>query len=397
MSEVCGVGEFDSVLRVIMLGDGAQAAPFAGHPNIECLPVPEPHLALAELALRRSVSGPVLLLVSAEAVEPRDIPTFLACARRLRPGVRIIAVGPLAGEGFNVRLDAFPTADRLHELARDEPIAPSADARRAGTATETADAIAGESALLRALLTGGDVLGVAIARLRSELGSPDITFRLAGAPPFVDVSSTIVEVRHHSRLLGTLTAPRRFQSQLEPWATWFSLCIALADQQNALRAAALTDALTGVWNRRYLDRFLRATLRRAARSHQEVAVLYVDVVGFTAYNLSAGRDAADDALRLLARALSRVTNPADRVCRVGPDEFVLVLVPPEPLPDMRIPSRPSIDLARETVEAFRAAWCDATRGGPSEVLRLASGAACFPWDGDDASTLIAFARRQAGR
>ncbi|MBV9736470.1 MAG: diguanylate cyclase [Acidisphaera sp.] len=86
---------------------------------------------------------------------------------------------------------------------------------------------------------------------------------------------------------------------------------------------ALTDPLTGLYNRRYLLRHLRRLLG-SSHAH-EVAVLMVDIDHFKAINDRFGHAAGDEALRLVAGTLRRRTRVFDSVARVGGEEFVVVM------------------------------------------------------------------------
>ncbi|MBI3319850.1 MAG: GGDEF domain-containing protein [Candidatus Omnitrophica bacterium] len=88
---------------------------------------------------------------------------------------------------------------------------------------------------------------------------------------------------------------------------------------------ALTDGLTGLFRRQpFLDRLTRE-LARAARSHEPLAVLMLDLDDFKRYNDTHGHPAGDLALRETAR-LVRATMPPDAMCaRYGGEEFAVLL------------------------------------------------------------------------
>lgn len=92
-----------------------------------------------------------------------------------------------------------------------------------------------------------------------------------------------------------------------------------------LRDLALVDELTGLGNRRALDRDLPVELSRAARHARLVAVVGIDLDGLKALNDGEGHDAGDRALQGLADAARAVLREQDRAYRIGGDEFVLVL------------------------------------------------------------------------
>ncbi|MDA5193108.1 GGDEF domain-containing protein [Govanella unica] len=92
-----------------------------------------------------------------------------------------------------------------------------------------------------------------------------------------------------------------------------------------LEALTVTDALTGIGNRRGLEDFLHRALANANR-HQETGVLaFLDLDGFKTINDSHGHALGDECLRMVAGLLGDKTRTTDYVARSGGDEFVVVL------------------------------------------------------------------------
>jgi two-component system cell cycle response regulator len=88
---------------------------------------------------------------------------------------------------------------------------------------------------------------------------------------------------------------------------------------------ALTDALTGLNNRRYLETHLKALAEQARAANRPLSVLFADVDSFKAINDTYGHDAGDAVLRELASRLRRNTRNIDLACRIGGEEFVVVM------------------------------------------------------------------------
>lgn len=88
---------------------------------------------------------------------------------------------------------------------------------------------------------------------------------------------------------------------------------------------SLTDALTGLQNRRYFELFLKNEISRSRRFSRSLAVILLDVDHFKEYNDSFGHPAGDEALQQVAKCLSKVRRSADIVARLGGDEFVFIL------------------------------------------------------------------------
>lgn len=98
----------------------------------------------------------------------------------------------------------------------------------------------------------------------------------------------------------------------------------LEAHNSQLKVESLTDALTGLPNRRAFDRRLTAELARPAKSRR-VAVLLLDLDTFKPYNDRFGHAAGDDALRITARVLEKQVRDADLVARLGGEEFGVIL------------------------------------------------------------------------
>jgi len=93
---------------------------------------------------------------------------------------------------------------------------------------------------------------------------------------------------------------------------------------DALRAHALTDALTGLANRRGMEIELQRILARCDRNNEGLQVAVVDLDGFKAINDQYGHDTGDRFLVHIARRLRGAVRPEDLVARTGGDEFVII-------------------------------------------------------------------------
>src|SRR3954466_13869836 len=112
-------------------------------------------------------------------------------------------------------------------------------------------------------------------------------------------------------------------------AKWFGDAAALALDNAQIRARlehlAQTDSLTGLFNHRYFHDRLRSELTRASRSHDSVAVLMFDLDDFKRVNDVFGHGAGDQLLMHVARIAREAVRGSDIVCRVGGEEFGVIM------------------------------------------------------------------------
>ena len=88
---------------------------------------------------------------------------------------------------------------------------------------------------------------------------------------------------------------------------------------------ALTDSLTGLYNRHYAYMRIKQEVKRANREKYPVSVLFVDIDKFKSINDTFGHDVGDLALKHLSAILKEVTREYDIAIRWGGEEFVLIL------------------------------------------------------------------------
>lgn len=98
----------------------------------------------------------------------------------------------------------------------------------------------------------------------------------------------------------------------------------LALSNKRLQALALTDALTGLPNRRYAMERLEQEWAVASRGGRPVCCMMVDIDHFKSINDTHGHHFGDEALRIVAESLRHAARKQDVVCRLGGEEFLVI-------------------------------------------------------------------------
>jgi diguanylate cyclase (GGDEF)-like protein len=171
---------------------------------------------------------------------------------------------------------------------------------------------------------------------------------------------------------------------------------ALQDRHNRLQKLAITDQLTGVYNRRYFEHFLTRILEKAKVLRFPVTLLLFDIDDFKKYNDTYGHGVGDQILKETASLMRRTCREHDLVARIGGDEFAVVFWEKEgprqpkdakPVMPSKPPQSPLLLFQRfkSLMSTQQFPGLGATGKG---VLTISGGLASFPWDGRDVAELI---------
>jgi diguanylate cyclase (GGDEF)-like protein len=185
------------------------------------------------------------------------------------------------------------------------------------------------------------------------------------------------------------TAPRKFSvTEIDSLRRFALLAAALLRLQKAnftmslaereLRDAAMTDPLTGFYNRKALEAIVDNQLGAALRANEAFGVLYLDLDGFKTINDTFGHPAGD---RVLTEAAGRIRNAVrgeDIVVRMGGDEFAIFIPRPGTAEVLN-------GQADQLLAAFRKPF---DVDGQEVSARLSIGGALAPQAGADRATLL---------
>src|ERR1700722_4614739 len=143
---------------------------------------------------------------------------------------------------------------------------------------------------------------------------------------------------------------------------------------------AITDALTGLFNRRYMENHLSTLIEQAGARGKPLSALMLDIDYFKSINDTYGHDAGDDVLRDLALRVRRSIRGIDLACRTGGEEFVIVM----PETDMAVAAMVAERLRRRgAAEPFAI-----DQGQRMIPVTLSIGIAALRGEADNAASLL---------
>lgn len=167
------------------------------------------------------------------------------------------------------------------------------------------------------------------------------------------------------------------------------LALAAADQlaltlanlalRSELRTQSIRDALTGLYNRRYLDETLARELHRAEREDLPVSVLMLDIDHFKEVNDTYGHAAGDSVLSEVAQVVLDSVRREDIACRYGGEEFAVIMTGAD---EVEATARAGQIRTNIALHAFRA------EGQPSGHLTVSIGVATRPQHGTSPDGLL---------
>lgn len=243
-------------------------------------------------------------------------------------------------------------------------------------------------------------VGAGIAGQVAQSGSPllvtdieqDPRVHIPNRPRFRTKSFISVPIQLRDNTIGVLNLSDLLQrekfteSDLHLLTAFTDHAAAMIERFTALESAAhfeeqaMTDSLTGVYNRRFLDRRLEEELNRSSRANLEFSLMLLDLDHFKIYNDLCGHLAGDRALATIAAVLKGTAREMDVIVRFGGEEFC-ILLPGTPIREARVVA----ERVRRALELETFAGEELL---PLGRLTVSIGLAAYPLDGDCSSTLL---------
>ena len=180
----------------------------------------------------------------------------------------------------------------------------------------------------------------------------------------------------HLRITATIV--RNDEGRILNYLRVFTDISQLKDTQRRLERLAQIDALTGLPNRRLFGDRLEHAMQRALRTGLGVGLLFLDLDGFKQVNDKYGHPVGDRLLQQAAAKLSGCIRSSDSLCRLGGDEFTIIVE------DAHLP-RDALMVAQRILQAFTMPF---VIGGKSILVGTSIGIGLYPADAGDCVTLI---------
>jgi diguanylate cyclase (GGDEF)-like protein/PAS domain S-box-containing protein len=152
-------------------------------------------------------------------------------------------------------------------------------------------------------------------------------------------------------------------------ADHLSLSLSNLKLRETLRIQSIRDALTGLFNRRYMEESLAREIPRAMRKNTPVGIIMLDIDHFRDFNNTYGHEAGDVVLREIGAQLQNQIRGEDITCRYGGEEFILIL--PEANQEVTVARAERI---REAIKSIRVEY----HRQPLGVISVSLGVAIFP-------------------
>lgn len=243
-------------------------------------------------------------------------------------------------------------------------------------------------------------VGKGIAGMVAETGQPllvndvekDSRVAMANRTRFKSKSLICMPLKLKDKIIGVLNLSDKknlapfAENDLQVLSSFANLASLMIERTEVLEESerfeqlSVTDALTGLYNRRFLKNRLEEELNRSIRQGLNLTVVFIDLDFFKSYNDLCGHLAGDEALKITAEIVKASLREMDIVARYGGEEFCAVLPGTSKAEAMIVAERIRAEIEKEKFP------------GETEIpqLRLTAslGVASFPEDGRTFTALV---------
>lgn len=163
-----------------------------------------------------------------------------------------------------------------------------------------------------------------IARLRSNRASRFVSLLFSGGPDGIEMAERALSLGANDAFYGAID-DYALAARVRAVNNHAMLANMLRENMNNNLRLAMVDPLTGLFNRRYAEQYLRKAVTRAADTGRNLFVMMLDLDNFKNVNDLHGHSAGDKVLKSMAERLQGNLRGLDLVARVGGEEFLVVL------------------------------------------------------------------------
>jgi diguanylate cyclase len=198
---------------------------------------------------------------------------------------------------------------------------------------------------------------------------------------FVDLAKKNMELELKTHELAELNKNLQVKQMRELKRTNKALEAEIAVRRQAEQRAhelAIKDPLTGLYNRRSLIERLEESIAHAKRSHEQMALMFLDMDRFKSINDTLGHDVGDGLLQQISARINSAVRESDIVARLGGDEFVVLMQGMSSYADA---GRVAKKIAEATTPSFEV-------GVHKIKTSVSIGISLFPEDGDTPQKLM---------
>ncbi len=207
----------------------------------------------------------------------------------------------------------------------------------------------------------------------------------------------------NDRVIGVLDIESSLKYELQNYdfnllrslAGQIAMTIAHAMHVAEIEQQAITDPLTGLYNKRYFNHLITKEVRRSRRYNRDLCMLMIDIDYYKHYNDNCGHRMGDEALQTIANIIHQSCRDIDSAVRYGGEEF-LVLLPETKLAEAN-------DVAERLRKIIEGTYFPHQHHQPNGTLSVSIGISSYPTDSHNEIELIdhadaaLYAAKRAGR